>query len=79
MYCPRSPLPTSSAWRLESVRINGMPGTLIFDDSTGQLVETIALTPSATEAGRIGALYIQRNPDKLRSVLAALGPRSNAG
>jgi hypothetical protein len=25
---------------------------------------------SATEPGRIGALYIQRNPDKLRGVFA---------
>ena len=62
-------LPTSR-WRLEPARINGLPGCLIFDDATGQLVQTIALAPSATEPGRIGALYIQRNPDKLRGVLA---------
>jgi RNA polymerase sigma-70 factor (ECF subfamily) len=62
----------SSAWRLEPARINGLPGYLIFDDATGQLVQTIALAPSATEPGRIGALYIQRNPDKLHGVLAAL-------
>ena len=66
-------LPTSRAWRLEPARINGLPGCLIFDDATGQLVQTIALAPSATEPGRIGALYIQRNPDKLQGVLAALG------
>jgi RNA polymerase sigma-70 factor (ECF subfamily) len=65
-------MPTSRAWRLEPARINGLPGCLVFDDATGQLVQTIALAPSATERGRIGALYIQRNPDKLKSVLAAL-------
>jgi len=63
-------LPTSRAWRLEAARINGLPGCLVFDDATGQLVQTIALAPSATEPGRIGALYIQRNPDKLQGVLA---------
>ena len=36
-------------------------------------LQTIALAPSATEPGRIGALYIQRNPDKLQGVLTALG------
>jgi RNA polymerase sigma-70 factor (ECF subfamily) len=65
-------LPTSH-WRLEPARINGLPGCLVFDDATGQLVQTIALAPSATEPGRIGALYIQRNPDKLQGVRAALG------
>jgi RNA polymerase sigma-70 factor (ECF subfamily) len=69
-------LPTSRAWRLEPARINGLPGCLIFDDATGQLVQTIALAPSAAEPGRIGALYIQRNPDKLQGVLAALGRRA---
>ena len=38
----------------------------------GELVQTVALAPSATEPDRIGALYIQRNPDKLQGVLAAL-------
>jgi RNA polymerase sigma-70 factor (ECF subfamily) len=70
-------LPTSR-WRLEPARINGLPGCLVFDDATGRLVQTIALAPSAGEPGRIGALYIQRNPDKLQGVLAALG-RSSAG
>lgn len=65
-------LPTSRAWRFESALINGLPGCLVFDDATGQLVQTIALAPSATEPGRIGALYIQRNPDKLQGVRAAL-------
>ncbi|MFH1660107.1 MAG: RNA polymerase sigma factor SigJ [Pseudomonadota bacterium] len=70
-------LPTSRAWRLESACINGLPGCVIFDDSTGQLVQTIALAPSTTELGRIGALYIQRNPEKLQGVLAALGCRTS--
>jgi len=72
-------LPASRAWRLEPARINGLPGCLIFDDTTGQLVQTIALAPSATEPGRIGALYIQRNPDKLQGVLAALSRSGVAG
>lgn len=65
-------LPSSRAWRLEPARINGMPGCLIFDDASGQLVQTVALAPSATQPGRIGALYIQRNPDKLQGLRAAL-------
>jgi RNA polymerase sigma-70 factor (ECF subfamily) len=71
-------LPGSRAWRAEPTRINGLPGCLVFDDATGQLVQTIALAPSADEPGRIGAIYIQRNPDKLKGVLTALG-RSGAG
>jgi RNA polymerase sigma-70 factor, ECF subfamily len=63
-------LPTSRAWRLQPAHINGLPGCLVFDDATGRLVQTIALAPSAAEPGRIGALYIQRNPDKLQGVLA---------
>lgn len=70
-------LPTSR-WRLELARINGLPGCLVFDDETNQLVQTIALAPSITEPGRISALYIQRNPDKLQGVLSALGPIGSA-
>ncbi len=61
-----------SPWRLEPVRINGLPGCLVFDDMTGQLVQTFALAPTATAPARIGALYIQRNPDKLRGVRGTL-------
>jgi RNA polymerase sigma-70 factor, ECF subfamily len=61
-------LPTSRAWRLEPARINGLPGCLVFDDAVGALVQTVALAPSATSPERIGALYIQRNPDKLQGV-----------
>lgn len=67
-------LPASRAWRMEPARVNGLPGCVVFDDATGRIVQTIALAPSATEPGLIGALYIQRNPDKLRGALAA--PRS---
>ena len=66
-------LPASRAWRMEPARINGLPGCLIFDDTTGQLVQTVTLAPSATAPERIGAIYIQRNPDKLQGVLAELG------
>lgn len=61
-------LPTSRAWRLQPARINGLPGCLVFDDATGELVQTVALAPSASEPDRIGAIYIQRNPDKLQAV-----------
>src|SRR5665213_229520 len=69
-------LPTGSAWHMAPARINGMAGVLIFDDATGDLVQTIALAPSETEPGRIGALYIQRNPHKLQGVLNALARRA---
>lgn len=66
-------LPTSQHWRLQAATVNGMPGCLIFDDADGgRLVQAMALAPSASEPGHIGAIYIQRNPDKLRGVLAAL-------
>lgn len=72
-------LPASRDWRLEAAPINGMPGCLIFDGKTGELVQTVALAPSASEPGRIGALYIQRNPDKLKGVVAAIASRKHIG
>ncbi|HEY8876030.1 MAG TPA: RNA polymerase sigma factor SigJ [Roseateles sp.] len=61
-------LPTSQAWRLVPAVVNGLPGLLILDDSAGgRLVQTIALAPAA-EAGQVGAVYIQRNPDKLSGI-----------
>lgn len=72
-------LPTSAGWRLQPARINGLPGCLIFDAASGQLIQTIALAPSASEPGRIGALYIQRNPDKLRGIPAALAHTNATG
>lgn len=67
---------TTAQWRLEPARINGLPGCLVFDDATGQLVQTITMSPSLNEFGHIGALYVQRNPDKLKGVLTVLGRNS---
>ena len=62
-------LATSRGWRLVAAQVNGLPGCMVFDDlADGQLVQAIALAPSAHEPGRAGALYIQRNPDKLRAI-----------
>ena len=62
-------LPTSAGWRLVPAMINGLPGCLVVDDRAGgRLVQSIALAPSASEPGRAGALYVQRNPDKLRAL-----------
>ncbi|MGN6829203.1 RNA polymerase sigma factor SigJ [Paucibacter sp. M5-1] len=72
-------LPGSRDWRLQPARINGLPGCLIIDGASGRLVQTVALAPSATEPGRIGAIYIQRNPDKLRGVVAALQRQASGG
>jgi len=47
--------------------LNGEPGLLV-RNSTGELVQTLIL--SAAADGRIGAIYVQRNPAKL----AHLGP-----
>lgn len=67
-------LPGSRGWRLEPAQVNGLPGCLLFDElDGGRLVQTIALAPSAQEPGRIGAIYVQRNPDKLRHVTAGPG------
>ncbi|HEY1128166.1 MAG TPA: RNA polymerase sigma factor SigJ [Roseateles sp.] len=61
-------LPTSHGWRLVPARVNGLPGVLIVDDAAGgRLVQTIALAP-ARESGQVGAVYIQRNPDKLVAI-----------
>ena len=70
-------LPAGAGWRLEPARINGMAGALVFDAANGALLQTIALAPSATQPGRIGALYVQRNPDKLQGVLEVLGHRDD--
>jgi RNA polymerase sigma-70 factor (ECF subfamily) len=70
-------LPGSSGWRLEPALVNGLPGCLLLDDHDGgRLVQTIALAPSADEPGRIGAIYVQRNPDKLARVTAGPGRSS---
>jgi RNA polymerase sigma-70 factor, ECF subfamily len=62
-------LPASRGWRLAPALVNGLPGCLVFDDHDGgRLVQTIALAPSADAPGCIGAIYVQRNPDKLGHV-----------
>jgi len=64
-------MPTSRGWRLLPARVNGLPGCLIVDDAAGgRLVQTIALAPA--EGARVGAVYIQRNPDKLAAIAARL-------
>lgn len=66
-------LPTSRGWRLLPATVNGLPGCLIVDDADGgRLVQTIALAPS--QPGQVGALYIQRNPDKLSAIAQTLRP-----
>ena len=62
-------LASSRGWRLVPAQVNGLPGCLVYDDlAGGRLLQAIALAPSASEPGRAGALYIQRNPDKLRAI-----------
>lgn len=47
-----------------------LPGCLIVDDHNhGAPVQTITLTPATGAESRIGALYIQRNPDKLAGIV----------
>jgi RNA polymerase sigma-70 factor (ECF subfamily) len=61
-------MPTSRGWRLVPATVNGLPGLLVVDGAAGdRLVQTIALAP-AQAPGRVGAVYIQRNPDKLRAI-----------
>lgn len=53
--------------RVARVAINGLPGLLV-TDTDGRVVQTIALELDAE--ARIAALYVQRNPDKLRHLAA---------
>jgi RNA polymerase sigma-70 factor (ECF subfamily) len=69
-------MPTSHAWRLVPATVNGLPGLLVVDDAAGgRLVQTIALAPGAAP-GQVGAVYIQRNPDKLRTIASQTGALS---
>jgi RNA polymerase sigma-70 factor (ECF subfamily) len=57
-------------WRagvtMRSARINGLPGIVV------QTPEGVALTAAfEIEGGRIRALYVVRNPDKLRHVASS--------
>jgi RNA polymerase sigma-70 factor (ECF subfamily) len=55
---------------VEAVRINGYPGLLMrLDDGPS----TYAFEPA--EDGRIAAIYVVRNPDKLRHLAAGVGQR----
>ncbi|MDR2334566.1 MAG: RNA polymerase sigma factor SigJ [Burkholderiaceae bacterium] len=66
----------NSGWRIVPTVVNGLPGCLILDDRHhGALVQTIALAPAADAGGCIGALYIQRNPDKLVGVVQKLAAK----
>ena len=56
LYAPASIEVTTRA-------VNGLPGFIV-RSSNGTLIQTIALEPS--ESGQIQAIYVQRNPDKLR-------------
>jgi len=57
-------------WRIVPTVVNGLPGCLIVDDHNhGAPVQTITLTPATGAKSRIGALYIQRNPDKLAGIV----------
>jgi len=70
-----SQMPSSSGWRLVAAVVNGLPSCLIVDElAGGQLVQTIALAPAADRPGLASALYIQRNPDKLRAIAQRLQP-----
>lgn len=66
-------IPRGGGWRLEPRRLNGLPGCLVFNGQSGDLVQTITLAPSPTASDRIAAIYIQRNPDKLQSIRRHLG------
>lgn len=62
-------MPIGRLWQLRPARINGMPGCLIINGDTGELIQTVVLAPSVSEPGRIAALYVQRNPEKLQGVV----------
>ncbi|RYY73319.1 MAG: sigma-70 family RNA polymerase sigma factor [Gammaproteobacteria bacterium] len=69
-------LPKSRSWQLEPTNINGLPGFLILDGETGELIQTVTLEISITDSSRIKAIYIQRNPDKLQMLIASLSTRT---
>jgi RNA polymerase sigma-70 factor (ECF subfamily) len=57
---------------IRTMQIDGLPGYASID--RGQLLQTTALE---RRDGKITAIYIMRNPDKLRHVALALGLRSD--
>lgn len=59
-------LPEARDWLLRPAAINGLPGLVVLSQRNGlRVVQTITLAPAADGSGRIAALYVQRNPDKL--------------
>ena len=64
-------MPASAGWRMLPARVNGLPGVLIVDMAAGgRLVQAVGLAPAGEpgQPARVGALYIQRNPDKLAAL-----------
>ena len=59
---------TSAPTLLRTATINGLPGYVSID--RGDVLQTTALD---VRDGRIAAIYIVRNPDKLRHLVAAFG------
>lgn len=59
---------TSVPTLLRTATINGLPGYISID--RGDVLQTTALD---VRDGRIAAIYIVRNPDKLRHLVAAFG------
>jgi RNA polymerase sigma-70 factor (ECF subfamily) len=56
--------------RFRVTRINGLPGWLL-TDAQGGPIQTLALEPAADgRTGRIGRIYVVRNPDKLAHLAA---------
>jgi len=58
LYNPRD-------YRTRRARVNGLPGFVV-SSVQGELIQTIALEPDGD--GRIKAIYVMRNPEKLRGV-----------
>lgn len=60
--------PPPSDATVTAMRINGLPGYLI-RAVNGVPIQTVAIEPDT--AGRVAAIYVVRNPDKLRHLAAA--------
>jgi len=58
LYNPRD-------YRARAARVNGLPGFVV-STVQGELIQTVALEPDGN--GRIKAIYVMRNPEKLRGV-----------
>jgi RNA polymerase sigma factor (sigma-70 family) len=69
----RRKLGTRSARLLRSMLIDGLPGYVSFD--RGEVLQSTALE---IVEGRIAAIYIVRNPDKLRHIARMLEPHNEA-